>query len=156
MFFPTYRFIHRHGWMIVPIRQHPGFAAASFSALLQDGLHQAFSNSLIVMSGCHPDLIDPEFRGRFVRVDIDDRADKTYDQSIIERHYDPVARVIYKFFRRCLDNWIVKDIFGDIVEDIRICCPEEFDFNHTLPFYILVRRYPESPPLSRPNSDPGR
>jgi hypothetical protein len=63
-------------------------------------------------------------------VEIDDRAHKPNDNTIIQGDYKAMTRIVEKFLSRRFYDWIVKYILGDIAEVLRISRTEKFDFKH--------------------------
>jgi aminoglycoside phosphotransferase family enzyme len=76
------------------------------------------------------DLIDPELGSRFVRVEIDHRADKAHDKVIVQGNDQAMARISQKLPRRRLHDGIVKDVHGDIIQVVSIVETKNLDFDH--------------------------
>lgn len=64
---------------------------------------------------------------------VDDRAHKAYNNMVVKRDYQAMARVAEKFLCRWSDNWVIENIFSDLAEEIGISRTEVFDFEHLLP-----------------------
>src|SRR6266540_6557152 len=98
----------------------------------QQGLQETLTNSLSLVRWSYSNFVDPKLRCGFIWVQIDNRAYKSNNKIIIQRNYQAMARVIEKFLCSRLYNWIVKNVYGDIVEVMRIRRTEKFNFKHKL------------------------
>jgi len=98
--------------------------------MLQYRLQKALANSLALVGRRHANLVDPELRRSFVRVQVDDRADETDYKSTIHSHHETMTRVCKKIARGGFDDGVIKDLLGNVAENEGIGGSEQSDFDH--------------------------
>lgn len=96
----------------------------------QHVLKESLPNSAALMCWGDTYLVDPELRRGFVRVQVDHGAHKADNRIMIQCDHQAMTWVGQKFFRRGFDDRVIEDIFGDVMEVMRISRAEKLDFRH--------------------------